>query len=367
MTDPRLEDGSLLSVEGLQVWYPTKRRGEHVRAVDGVSLQVRPGETLGLIGESGSGKSTLGRALLGLAPVHRGSITLGGVELDSLKGADRRRARTRIQMVFQDPTASLNPRMTIGDSVEEPLRIQKRGDREARRARALAGLDRVGLSPQHAARYPHELSGGQKQRANIARALMLDPELLVCDESVSALDVSMQAEILQLLRDLQAELGLSYLFITHDLGVVSNIADRVAVMYLGSLMELAPVDALVEQPLHPYTEALVSAQPRLHPGEGERIVLVGDIPSPIDPPRGCRFHTRCPYAQPRCSQDAPEWRELHPGHLVACHYAEDLQLRGAHSGAVPTTAPEASVPLPTRAHELTTNDPRASNPTGGIS
>lgn len=356
MADP------LLEVADLQVWYPTKRRGEHVRAVDGVSLQVHQGETLGLIGESGSGKSTLGRALLDLAPIHDGSIKVEGVDLRSIERRQRRRARTKVQMVFQDPTASLDPRMTIGASVEEPLRVQRRGDRTERRNKALAALDRVGLSPEHAARYPHELSGGQKQRANIARALILEPSLLVCDESVSALDVSMQAEILQLLQSLQDDLGLAYLFITHDLGVVSNVADRVAVMYLGHLMEVAPVDSLVEQPLHPYTEALVSAQPSLRPGSGERIVLVGDVPSPIDPPQGCRFHTRCPYAQERCAQEVPPWRELQPSHFVACHYADSLSLRGAASTI---EAAEVTVSMPTRAHELTTNGHSEVNFPGG--
>ncbi|MEV0703923.1 ABC transporter ATP-binding protein [Saccharopolyspora sp. NPDC050389] len=322
----------LLQVEGLTVSFATKRKNERVRAVDGVSFALREGETLGLIGESGSGKSTLSRALLQLVRPTGGEVHLAGADLATLRGRARREALTRLQMVFQDPNASLDPRMRIVSSVEEPLVVQGKGNRTERRTRALAALESVGLSAEHGERYPHELSGGQKQRVNIARALVLDPALVVCDEPVSALDVALQAEILDLLRRLQAELGLSYLFITHDLAVVSNIANRVAVMYLGRLMELGPVDEVVERPLHPYTEALVSAQPRIDAQQRDRIVLEGDIPSPVDPPSGCRFRTRCRYAEQRCAEEVPKWREVEPGRWSACHFPESLPLRGVEGG-----------------------------------
>lgn len=322
----------LLHVEDLAVSFPTKRAGERIHAVDGVSFALREGETLGLIGESGSGKSTLSRALLQLIRPTDGKIHLASVDLATRRVHTRREVLSRMQMVFQDPSASLDPRMRILSSVEEPLVVQRRGNRATRRARALATLESVGLSAEHGERYPHELSGGQKQRANIARALVLDPALVVCDEPVSALDVALQAEILDLLRKLQAELGLSYLFITHDLAVVSNIANRVAVMYLGRLMELGPVNEVVERPLHPYTEALVSAQPRIEIQQRDRIVLEGDIPSPVNPPSGCRFRTRCRYAQETCALETPEWREVEPGRWSACHFAGSLPLHGVEGG-----------------------------------
>lgn len=323
---------ALLKVDDLAVSFPTKRAGARVRAVDGVSFELREGETLGLIGESGSGKSTLSRALLQLIRSSAGAIHLDGVDLAPQRGRVRREALTKLQMVFQDPNASLNPRMRILSSVAEPLVAQRRGDRTTRRRRALAALESVGLTAEQGERYPHELSGGQKQRANIARALVLDPALVVCDEPVSALDVALQAEILDLLRGLQAEFGLSYLFITHDLAVVSNIANRVAVMYLGRLMELGPVDEIVERPLHPYTEALVSAQPRIEVQQRAKIVLEGDIPSPVDPPSGCRFRTRCRYAEAACALETPKWREVRPGRWSACHFAETLSLHGVEGG-----------------------------------
>lgn len=322
----------LLQVDDLTVSFPTKRKGQRVRAVDGVSFALREGETLGLIGESGSGKSTLSRALLQLVRPTGGGVHLAGADLAALRGRAKREALTRLQMVFQDPNASLDPRMRIVSSVEEPLVVQGRGNRAERRTRALAMLESVGLSAEHGERYPHELSGGQKQRVNIARALVLDPALVVCDEPVSALDVALQAEILDLLRRLQAEFGLSYLFITHDLAVVSNIANRVAVMYLGRLMELGPVDEVVERPLHPYTEALVSAQPRIDAQQRDRIVLEGDIPSPADPPSGCRFRTRCRYAEQTCAEEVPKWREVEPGRWSACHFPGSLPLRGVEGG-----------------------------------
>jgi oligopeptide/dipeptide ABC transporter ATP-binding protein len=322
----------LLDVEDLHVSYATRRRDERVKAVDGVSFAVHEGETLGLIGESGSGKSTLGRALMRLVRPTAGAARLRGTDLVTLRGRAGREMSAHLQMVFQDPHASLDPRMRVLASIEEPLAIRRVGGRERRRARALELFDLVGLSRELGARYPHELSGGQKQRVSIARALVLDPALVVCDEAVSALDVALQAEILELLARLQSELGLAYLFITHDLSVVANIADRVAVMYLGRLMELAPVEQLVTRPRHPYTEALVSAQPRIGGDDGrERIVLQGDIPSPVHPPSGCRFRTRCRYATRRCAEEVPAWRELGPGHRVACHHADALVLSGVGS------------------------------------
>lgn len=321
---------SALAIEDLSVWFRTRKRGEFVKAVNGVSLDIAAGETLGLIGESGSGKSTLGRSLLGLAPMKDGTISVRG---RSARSEGRRAAKSSlsaIQMVFQDPTASLDPRMTIEQSLVEPLAVQRRGDRGDRARRASEALERVGLSDRFLNRFPHQLSGGQKQRVNIARALMLEPKVLVCDESVSALDVSMQAEILNLLRRLQAELGISYLFITHDLSVVSYISHRVAVMYLGRLMELGRTDDVVERPLHPYTEALISAQPSLTPeGRRDRIILSGEVPSPVSPPTGCVFSTRCPYAREICTTEAPRWRSARPDHWVACHFAEELALTGA--------------------------------------
>lgn len=322
---------ALLQVEGLTVSFPTKRRGERVRAVDGVSFTLHEGETLGLIGESGSGKSTLSRALLRLVRPTGGEVHVAGTGLATLRGRAKRQALTRLQMVFQDPNASLDPRMRIVSSVEEPLVVQGRGNRAERRARSLEMLESVGLSAEHGEGYPHELSGGQKQRVNIARALVLDPALVVCDEPVSALDVALQAEILDLLRRLQAAFGLAYLFITHDLAVVSTVADRVAVMYLGRLMELGPVDEVVAQPLHPYTEALISAQPRIGAQQRDRIVLKGDIPSPVDPPSGCRFRTRCRYAEQKCADEVPPWRQVRTGRWSACHFPETLPLRGVES------------------------------------
>ncbi|OZM79702.1 ABC transporter ATP-binding protein [Pseudonocardia sp. MH-G8] len=322
----------LLDVEDLYVSYATRRRDERVKAVDGVSFAVHEGETLGLIGESGSGKSTLGRALMRLVRPTAGTARLRGTDLVTLRGRAGREMSAHLQMVFQDPHACLDPRMRVLASIEEPLAIRRGGDRERRHTRALELLDLVGLSRELGARYPHELSGGQKQRVNIARALVLDPALVVCDEAVSALDVALQAEILGLLATLQSELGLAYLFITHDLSVVANIADRVAVMYLGRLMEVGPVEQLVTRPRHPYTEALVSAQPRIGGDDGrERIVLQGDIPSPVHPPSGCRFRTRCRYATQRCTEEVPAWRELGPGHQVACHHADALALAGVGS------------------------------------
>ncbi len=322
-------NGPALEVEDLQVLYKPKNGGNPIRAVEGVSFTLAKGETLGLIGESGSGKTSLARALMQLTPVSRGRALVGGVDMASLKGEALRTARSKLQMVFQDPTASLDPRMSIGDSVMEPLVVQRRGNRAEQRQKLREMFSMVGLHPDHADRYPHELSGGQKQRAGIARALILKPDVVICDEAVSALDVALQAEILELLKRLQGELGLAYLFITHDLGVVANVSDRVAVMYLGRLAELSDVPALIERPRHPYSEALISAQPRFTHHEGwERIVLRGDLPSPADPPSGCRFRTRCPYVVERCRVEEPALIEVSTGQSAACHRINELHLQG---------------------------------------
>ncbi len=319
-----MNDAAVVGVRDLRVLFPTRDRKATVKAVDGVSFDVAPGETFGVIGESGSGKTTLGRALVSLLAPTSGEVRHGGQDLSRLKRHGLRQHRRAHQIVFQDPHAALNPRLTILDSVMEPLQIS--GDVPAGeiRAQALASLSRVGLSAEYGARYPHQLSGGQKQRVNIARVLTLRPKLIVCDEVVASLDVSMRGDILNLFADLQREFGLTYVFITHDLSVVSHISDRVAVMYLGRFMEQGPTEGLTEAPLHPYTEALLSAEPVPLPSHlrtDRRIVLQGEIPSPIDPPSGCRFRTRCPYAQDRCAEELPAWRELRPTHWVACHFA----------------------------------------------
>jgi len=323
---------SIVEANDLRVHFPTAGGAETVKAVDGVSFAVTRGETFGVIGESGSGKSTLGRAVVCLLKPTAGGIKLDATDPYSLSGAAFRRNRRDFQIVFQDPNAALNPRMRIRDSVREPLDILGEGTRAERNARAVAVLDRVGLRAEFAERYPHELSGGQKQRVNIARVLTLRPKLVVCDEVVAALDVSIQADMLNLFADLQREFGLTYLFITHDLGVVSHISDRIAVMYLGKFMELGASDDIAERPLHPYTEALLSAEPTPLPSHlrtTERIVLQGEIPSPIAPPSGCRFRTRCPFAQDLCASAEPEWRELEPGRFVACHFAGQVTTKGS--------------------------------------
>jgi peptide/nickel transport system ATP-binding protein/oligopeptide transport system ATP-binding protein len=302
-----------------------------VRAVDGVSFAVHAGETFGVIGESGSGKSTLGRALVGLLAPKGGRVLHEGADPSALPPREFRRHRRDWQIVFQDPNAALNPRMRIVDSIREPLDIAGEGNSAGREAQAMAALDKVGLAAAFAQRYPHELSGGQKQRVNIARALTLRPRLLVCDEVVAALDVSIQADIINLLASLQQEFGLTVVFITHDLAVVAHLGDRIAVMYLGKIVEMGPAEALRNAPRHPYTEALLSAEPTPLPSSmrtRERIILQGEVPSPVAPPSGCRFRTRCRYAQELCAAQEPEFRELDPGRWVACHFAQDLQLAG---------------------------------------
>lgn len=317
---------ALLEVRGLKEHFEI-RRGllgrvvGHVRAVDGVSFWVRPGETLGLVGESGSGKSTTGRTLLRLLEPTAGAVRFEGQDVFGLDAAALRRFRRRAQIVFQDPFGSLNPRMTVRDTLREALKVHRLASGPAAEARVRELLDLVGLSPAHAARYPHEFSGGQRQRIGIARALSVEPDFIVCDEPVSALDVSVQAQILNLLQDLQQRLGLAYLFIAHDLSVIEHVSDRVAVMYLGRIVELADAAALYRNPSHPYTRALLSAvpvpQPRPHSG---RIVLHGDVPSPADPPSGCPFHPRCPHPlkDADCARIEPPLAEKAPGHFAAC-------------------------------------------------
>jgi oligopeptide transport system ATP-binding protein len=319
---------NLVEVRNLKMYFPVtaglfiQRKIADVRAVDDVSFDVRRRETLGLVGESGCGKSTTGRALLQLHRPTAGTVNFDGTELTTLKGTNLRRFRRKMQMIFQDPFSSLNPRMSVGQIVGEPMAIHGLYKGQARRERIEYILNAVGLNPLFAKRYPHEFSGGQRQRIGIARALAVEPDFIVCDEPVSALDVSIQAQIINLLEDLQDEFGLTYLFIAHDLAVVRHISDRVAVMYLGHIMELADSNELYENPLHPYTKALLSAVPITDPEierKRERIILTGDVPSPLRPPPGCVFNTRCPIAVDECRERVPEFREVVPTHWVACH------------------------------------------------
>jgi oligopeptide transport system ATP-binding protein len=323
-----LSEHPLVRVEGLKVHFPVhrgllRRHGGVVRAVDGLTFDVRKGETLGLVGESGCGKSTTGRALLRLCRKTDGRILFDGSDIAEIEGDKLRRMRPRMQMVFQDPQASLNPRMTVGAIIAEPLVEHGKFNRRSRVARVRELLDAVGLNPDYVNRYPHEFSGGQRQRIGIARALALEPDLIVCDEPIAALDVSTQAQVVNLLRDLQKTLGLTYLFISHDLSMIRHIADRVAVMYLGKMVELADVKTLFSAPRHPYTKALLSAVPVPDPvveAGRRRIILKGEIPDPADPPAGCRFCTRCPEAREECFTAEPVWREAARNHHIACHF-----------------------------------------------
>lgn len=318
-----VKDENIVTVENLKIHFPLKG-GQTVKAVDGISFQIRAGETLGIIGESGSGKSTVGRALVGLIKPTEGTLRYGETNISELSAGEYKQLRKNYQIIFQDPHAALNPRMTILKSLVEPMEIQNEGTRESRRKTALAALERAGLAPEIALRHPHELSGGQKQRINIARALTVHPQFIVCDEVVAALDVSVRGSILNLFADLQEELGLTYAFITHDISVVTHVSQRVGVMYLGNMMELGPTETVIDKPLHPYTQALLSAEPRPVPSdmrEDRRIHLEGEIPSPVSPPSGCRFRTRCPFATEKCEAEVPQWREIATDHWVACHYA----------------------------------------------
>ncbi|PUA20059.1 ABC transporter ATP-binding protein [Glaciimonas sp. PCH181] len=310
----------LLHLQGVSKKFTTGRQVVH--ALDSVDLQVARAETLGLVGESGCGKSTLGKAAMQLLPISAGAIAFDGVDLNTVSPNDRLQQRARMQMVFQDPVASLNPRSTVGRILEEPLIVHRRGNASERKELVASTMARVGLRPEMAQRYPDEFSGGQRQRIGIARALMLRPELIICDEAVSALDVSIRAQVLNLLLDLREEFGVSYLFISHDLSVVKHLADRVAVMYLGSVVEQADRQSLWQEPLHPYTRALLAAVPSTNPRlahKRKHVVLQGDLPSPLHPPGGCKFHPRCPYATDRCKTEAPVLRPISATRLVACH------------------------------------------------
>jgi oligopeptide/dipeptide ABC transporter ATP-binding protein len=332
----------LLEIKDLKVYFPIRSRSllgtvtKYVRAVDGVSFYVEKGETLGLVGESGSGKTTVGRSILRAIEPTEGQVSFNidgqMSDLAHLSDKEMRGFRKHMQLIFQDPYSSLNPRMTVRDIIAEPLVAQKlaTGKEVDERVRDTAALCKLNL--EYLRRFPHAFSGGQRQRIGIARALISQPQFIVCDESVSALDVSIQAEILNLLMDLQAEFGLTYLFIAHDLSVVAHISKRVAVMYLGQFVELAPTKELFYAPKHPYTEALMSAIPEVDPDqEMVPVNLEGEIPSPVNPPSGCRFHTRCPYVQDLCKTEMPQWQEIEKGRFVACHFADTLTLKGVDS------------------------------------
>ena len=322
----------LLQVEGLKKYFPVhsgllgKRTG-YVKAVDDISFFVNEGETLGIVGESGCGKSTTGRMLMRLLEPTEGKVSFNGKDLTSMSSSEMRKARRDIQMVFQDPYASLNPRHTVEKILTEPLIVHNIGDAKSRRKKVYELLEIVGLSSYHAKRYPHQFSGGQRQRIGIARALMTNPKLIIADEPVSALDVSIQAQVLNLMQDLQKELKLTYIFIAHDLGVVRHISDRVGVMYLGRMVELSTSESLYAEPLHPYSKALLSAVPVPDPDFiREQIILEGDIPSPSNPPSGCTFHTRCSFKMEACTKVTPKLEEVKQGHFVACHlYKETVQ------------------------------------------
>ena len=321
----RQENNCLLEVSNLRKYFPVRRGllsrvSGQVKAVDNISFRIRPGETLGLVGESGCGKTTAGRTILRLLEPTGGDVRFNGVSVFQLQSEELRKVRKQMQIIFQDPYGSLNPRMTVGGIVMEGMIAHRAYSKAERIERAQQLLQRVGLDPEHFYRYPHEFSGGQRQRIGIARALAVEPQFIVCDEPVSALDVSIQAQIINLLSDLKQELGLSYLFIAHDLSVVEHISDRVAVMYLGKIVEEAASEELFRNPLHPYTQALLASVPSIEPGERkQRRTLPGDVPSPLNPPSGCPFHPRCPEAMDVCRGTMPETIQAKPGHTVACH------------------------------------------------
>jgi oligopeptide transport system ATP-binding protein len=339
-------DGELLRVEHLKMYFPItqgiilQRQVGWVRAVDDITFTVKRGETLGLVGESGCGKSTTGRAILQLYKPTGGTVNFLNKNLTTLGGGELRKMRREMQMIFQDPYASLNPRMTVGSIIGEPLEIHNlaRGREKQERVQELLRI--VGLNPYFANRYPHEFSGGQRQRIGIARALAVQPSFIVCDEPISALDVSIQAQVINLLEELQEQFNLTYLFIAHDLSVVRHISDRVAVMYVGKIVELTTRDLLYERPLHPYTKALLSAVPIPDPAverKRQRMILTGDVPSPVNPPSGCRFHPRCPFAQEVCKEKEPELLQVEPNHYAACHFWDEIQAR--------TQSPVVPVPV----------------------
>jgi peptide/nickel transport system ATP-binding protein len=329
------QNGKLVELNDLKMYFPIKsgivldRHVGDIKAVDGVSLEIERGETLGLVGESGCGKSTVGRTILRLYEPTAGQILFDGQDITKLGEVELRPLRRRMQMIFQDPYASLNPRHSVGRIIGEPMRTHGIAGRREANARVRELLQIVGLPADAGSRYPHEFSGGQRQRIGVARALALNPDLIVADEPVSALDVSIQAQIINLLENLQSEFELTYLFIAHDLAVVRHISDRIAVMYLGTIVEISPAEELYDNPLHPYTISLLTAVPIPDPvieRQRERILLAGDLPSPANPPPACRFHTRCPYVQPtRCKTDVPALRKLADGHFTACHWAEDIK------------------------------------------
>ncbi|PKN86802.1 MAG: peptide ABC transporter substrate-binding protein [Chloroflexi bacterium HGW-Chloroflexi-8] len=330
MENQKPDSQNLIEVRNLVKYYPVyggvfKREIAQVKAVDDVSFNIRKGETLGLVGESGCGKTTVGHTMLGLIPPTKGSVIYNDVDIFGLDRKGFKEMRRNLQIVFQDPYSSLDPRLPVGDSIAEGLKIHGIGNNQERYEMVLNALKNVGLEDYHATRYPHEFSGGQRQRIGIARALVMNPKFIVLDEPVSALDVSIQAQVLNILKDLQHEFGLTYLFVAHNLAVVEHISDRVAVMYLGKMVEQTKSIELFKYPLHPYTRALMSAIPIPNPRiRRERVILEGDVPSPLNPPSGCRFHPRCPYAKERCSIEEPQLRVIKPDHLVACHFAEDF-------------------------------------------